>query len=71
MMQEFSQVQTDNFVVPGMAVYDSQNMEVDSPKILSDNQDVDMGVGTEGFPKADQKSAAISQRCEFFELSPR
>ena len=32
---------------------------------------VDMHVGIEDLQKADQESAAASQRCEFFELSPR
>ena len=34
-------------------------------------EDVDMEVGTEDSHDADQEPAAISQRCEFFELSPR
>jgi hypothetical protein len=32
---------------------------------------VDMRIGIEDLQKADQESAAASQRCEFFELSPR
>ena len=32
---------------------------------------VDMVVGSEDFEAEDQKSVVISQRCEFFELSPR
>ena len=36
-----------------------------------DSQDVDMDVGNEDFQEADQESAAISQKCIFFELPPR
>ena len=32
---------------------------------------VDMHAGIEDLQEADQESAAASQRCEFFELSPR
>ena len=49
-------------LVPGMSQYDD---EVDM------HDYVDMVVGSEDFEAADQESAAISQRCEFFELSPR
>ena len=31
---------------------------------------VDMVVGSEDFEAEDQESAVLSQRCEFFELSP-
>ena len=49
-------------LVPGMSQYDEG----------VDMRDyVDMVVGSEDFEAADQESAAISQRCEFFELSPR
>ena len=70
MTQEFSQAARQpagncNVFVPGMSQYR------DSQDILSDDHDVDMDVGTEDFQEADQKSAAISQRCKFFELSPR
>ena len=51
-------------LVPGMSQYG------DSQDIFSDNHDVDMDVGIEDSQKADQESAAISQRCEFFVLSP-
>ena len=49
-------------LVPGMSQYDE---DVDM------HDDVDMVVGSEDFEAEDQESAAISQRCEFFELSPR
>ena len=70
MTREFSQTvrqsaENCHALVPGMSQYG------DSQDIFSDNHDVDMDVGTEDFHEADQESAAISQRCQFFELSPR
>ena len=82
MMEEFSQAQADteerdfslavtrqpgsakncHALVPGMSQYG------DSQEILTDSEIEH--VGTEDFSKADQESAAISQRTEFFELSP-
>ena len=49
-------------LVPGRSQYD-EDVEI--------HDSVDMVVGSEDFEAADQESAAISQRCEFFELSPR
>ena len=75
MAQEFSQTvgeedaqpcqdaQSCHRYVPGMSQYG------DSQDIYSDNHDVDTDVGTEDSQGADQKSAAISQRCEFFSIS--
>ena len=58
--------------VPGMSQYgDSQDIFSDNHDIFSDNHDVDMDVGTEDSQEAGQESAAISERCEFFVLSPR
>ena len=48
--------------VPGMSQY-SESQDIFT--------EVDMDGGTEDFQKADQESAAISQRCEHFVLSPR
>ena len=62
MTREFSQVAVETNNVPGMSQY-SESQEL--------FEDVDMEVGTEDFHEADQTSAAISQRCEFFDLSPR
>ena len=69
MTREFSQTvrqsaENCHALVPGMSQYG------DSQDIFSDNHDVDMDVGTEDSQKTDQESAAISQRCEFFVLSP-
>ena len=49
-------------LVPGMSQYDE---DVDM------HDYVDMVVGSEDFEAEDQESAVLSQRCEFFELSPR
>ena len=49
-------------LVPGMSQYDE---DVDM------HDHVDMVVGSEDFEAEDQESAVLSQRCEFFELSPR
>ena len=51
-----------NALVPGMSQYG------DSQEILTDS-DIEH-VGTEDFSKADQEPAAVSQRTEFFVLSP-
>ena len=58
-------------LVPGMSQYDEGVGMHDNPDIFSDNHDVDMDVGTEDSQEAGQESAAISERCEFFVLSPR
>ena len=46
----------------------ASNLERPSSALLDH---VDMHVGIEDLQEADQESAAASQRCEFFELSPR
>ena len=68
MTQEFSQAarqpaENCHSLVPGMSQYG------DSQDIFDGNLDVDMDVGTEDLQEADQESAAISQKCEFFSIS--